>query len=168
LRGEDPSEVAGVLADLNVAALGANCTVGPAVLQDVVADLSRGHSKPVSVQPNAGLPRRLGRQLRYAHNVEYFADAAKQFVANGATIVGGCCGTTPAHVRAIAKAVAGLKPAPRQPDRAKARALVGKTHEPPPAVTWPGEAGFTVIVGMRPGLAPSQQQSSSVNGSMPM
>jgi homocysteine S-methyltransferase len=149
LRGEDPSEVAGVLADLNVAALGANCTVGPAVLQDVVADLSRGHSKPVSVQPNAGLPRRLGRQLRYAHNVEYFADAAKQFVANGATIVGGCCGTTPAHVRAIAKAVAGLKPAPRQPDRAKARALVGKTHEPPPAVTWPGEAGFTVIVGMR-------------------
>ena len=105
LRGEEPREAAAALAALNVAAIGANCTVGPAVLQDVVAELAAGCALPISVQPNAGVPRRLGRQLRYARNTEYFAEAARQFVASGATLVGGCCGTTPAHIRAVARAV---------------------------------------------------------------
>lgn len=48
-----------------------------------------------------GVPRRLGCQLRFAHNVDYFAEVARQFVANGSMIVGGCCGTTPAHARAV-------------------------------------------------------------------
>jgi homocysteine S-methyltransferase len=103
LRGEEPRAAAAALAALGVTALGANCTVGPAVLQDVVAELAAGCALPISVQPNAGAPRRLGRQLRYARNAEYFGEAGRRFVANGATVVGGCCGTTPAHIRAVAR-----------------------------------------------------------------
>lgn len=153
LRGEHPEDVAAVLTDLDVVAFGANCTVGPAVLQDVVAELTRGHGVPVSVQPNAGMPRRLGRQLRYAHNVDYFAEAARQFVANGATIVGGCCGTTPAHIRAVAKAVAGLDTVPRRSEpTGKATRDVIRTGGVPadpasPPVSWPYQ-DFVVLAGL--------------------
>ena len=112
LGGEEPRAAAAALAALNVTAIGANCTVGPAVLQEVVAELAAGAGLPVSVQPNAGVPRRLGRQLRYARNTDYFAEASRRFVASGATLVGGCCGTTPAHIRAIARAVRDLRPSP--------------------------------------------------------
>ena len=153
LRGEEPSAVAAMLVELDVAAIGANCTVGPAVLQDVVIELVRGCGLPVSVQPNAGLPRRLGRQLRYAHNVEYFAGAARQFVLHGACIVGGCCGTTPAHVRAVSKAVADLTPAPRtsRAGRPPARPVVAvaPAAPPPPSVDWLRAGEFVVVAGMR-------------------
>ena len=121
LGGEEPRAAVAALAALKVAAIGANCTVGPAVLQDVVAELAAGAGLPVSVQPNAGVPRRLGHQLRYARNTEYFAEASRRFVASGASLVGGCCGTTPAHIRAMARAVKGL-----QPNRADAHAAPGR------------------------------------------
>jgi methionine synthase I (cobalamin-dependent)/5,10-methylenetetrahydrofolate reductase len=152
LRGEDPDEAAAEIGALDVAALGANCTVGPAILQDVVAALAASCSLPISVQPNAGLPRRQGKHLQYAHNVEYFARAAQQFVANGATIVGGCCGTTPAHIRAVAKSVLGLTTVERPREagrRRQARSAVDASRSIPAAAeTWPG-AGFGVAVAMR-------------------
>jgi methionine synthase / methylenetetrahydrofolate reductase(NADPH) len=154
LRGEDPAEVAAMMAPLDVAAVGANCTVGPAVLQDVVAQLAAACALPVTVQPNAGMPRRLGRQLRYAHNTEYFADAARQFAANGATIIGGCCGTTPAHIRAIARSVTGLKPH-RRPTGPPAGSSHRVTHAGPPRpdrrppVVWPHSGRFVIAAGMR-------------------
>ncbi|GEL20457.1 homocysteine S-methyltransferase family protein [Pseudonocardia asaccharolytica] len=151
LRGEEPAEVAAVLSEYDLAAIGANCTVGPAVLQEVVAELAAATSLPVSVQPNAGTPRRLGRALRYAHNVDYFAEAAAQLVAKGATVVGGCCGTTPAHTRAMVKSVAGLAPL-RQAreqvtDRASLRVAAPVADPEPPRVAWrfPGE--FVVLSG---------------------
>lgn len=113
LRGEDPAAVVAALDRMDLAAFGANCTVGPAALQDVIAELAASSRCPISVQPNAGTPQRLGRQVRYVHNTAYFAAAAAEFIGNGASIVGGCCGTTPAHTRAIAKAVAGLVPVRR-------------------------------------------------------
>ncbi|MGQ0837274.1 bifunctional homocysteine S-methyltransferase/methylenetetrahydrofolate reductase [Actinokineospora sp.] len=149
LRGESPEEAAAALAGLDVAAIGANCTVGPAVLTDVVAALAAHSALPVSVQPNAGVPGRSGQSLRYAHNVDYFAEAAAQFVAGGATVIGGCCGTTPAHVRAIAAAVRPLTPLRR---KAKRRASV--VPQPDDAgervpVAWPLRREPTVIVGLR-------------------
>ncbi len=151
LRGEEPREAAAALAALKVAAIGANCTVGPAVLQDVVAELAAGCALPISVQPNAGVPRRLGRQLRYARNTEYFAEAARQFVASGATIVGGCCGTTPAHIRAVARAVrqepvrvtrgpSPVRPRPR---------VVSAKPDPGPPAGWPHHGRFVVVAGVR-------------------
>jgi homocysteine S-methyltransferase len=154
LRGEEPAAVAAVLAGLDVAAVGANCTVGPAALQDVVRQLAAGCQLPITVQPNAGMPRRLGRQLRYAHNTEYFAEAACGFVASGATIVGGCCGTTPAHIRAVARSVSGLKPSRplTATTIAAARPLVRAVPPRPDRrvpVAWPHAGRFVILAGLR-------------------
>lgn len=147
LRGEEPADAAAVLGELDLSAIGANCTVGPAVLQDVVAELARAVPLPVSVQPNAGVPRRLGSQVRYAHDTAYFADAARQFVAAGATVVGGCCGTTPAHVRAIARTVSALEPSRMLPRRARV--------EPPASA--PAEATTPRGEGAGPGWPPQDR-----------
>jgi methionine synthase / methylenetetrahydrofolate reductase(NADPH) len=151
LRGEDPAEAAAVLAELPVAALGANCTVGPAVLVGVVDELARATGLPISVQPNAGLPQRLGSQVRYARNAAYFADAAQRFVAAGATLVGGCCGTTPAHVRAISHAIAGLPPAPRTPTTRAVARPTAPTGIPlaQSAAGWPWDGELVVAVGLQ-------------------
>ncbi len=151
LRGEDPAEAALVLSDLPVTALGANCTVGPAVLVGVVGELARGTELPVSVQPNAGIPQRLGGQVRYARNAAYFAEAVQRFVAAGATLLGGCCGTTPAHVRAISQAVAALAPIQRSPTprvAARRASPAGARVAPPPA-GWPWEGELVVAAGLR-------------------
>ncbi|HEX6402872.1 MAG TPA: bifunctional homocysteine S-methyltransferase/methylenetetrahydrofolate reductase [Pseudonocardiaceae bacterium] len=149
LRGEDPPSVAAAVSELPVIALGANCTVGPAVLVGVVAELARNTQLPVSVQPNAGMPQRLGGQLRYARNAAYFAEAAQRFVTAGATLLGGCCGTTPAHVRAISQAVAALPPIqrPRTAPRPAAAAAARVVQQPAPA--WPWEGELVVAAGLQ-------------------
>ena len=153
LRGEDPAQAAAVLSSLRVSALGANCTVGPAVLVDVVGELARAIDLPVSVQPNAGVPHRLGRQIRYARNAAYFAEAAPRFVAAGATLLGGCCGTTPAHVRAVSHAVAALPPAQRAPQRSPltgstiVRGVPARAEAPCPG--WPWEGELVVAAGLQ-------------------
>lgn len=151
LAGEDPATVAATLAELAPEAIGANCTVGPAVLQDVVAELVGACDLPVTVQPNAGVPQQSGHQLTYANNAEYFADAARSFVDVGAGVVGGCCGTTPAHVRAISGAVAERTPAPRpDPPASTPRrpapvvALRPPTEEPEEPIAWPRPGEFVV------------------------
>ncbi|MDQ3825312.1 MAG: homocysteine S-methyltransferase family protein, partial [Actinomycetota bacterium] len=149
LRGEDPAQAAAVLSDLPVAALGANCTVGPAVLVGVVAELARNTQLPVSVQPNAGAPQRLGGQLRYARNVAYFAEAAHRFVTAGATLLGGCCGTTPAHVRAISQAVAALPPIQRPRTAPRPAVAAGTRAVQQPAPAWPWEGELVIAVGLQ-------------------
>ncbi|MDQ3760884.1 MAG: bifunctional homocysteine S-methyltransferase/methylenetetrahydrofolate reductase [Actinomycetota bacterium] len=155
LRGEDPAEAAAVLSDLRVTALGANCTVGPAVLVSVVGELARSTGVPVSVQPNAGVPQRLGKQVRYARNAAYFAEAAHRFVAAGATLLGGCCGTTPAHVRAISHVVDVLPSVQRPPASAAAArrpsSIGTRTVQPAPGSGWPAhwEGELVVAVGLQ-------------------
>jgi methionine synthase I (cobalamin-dependent)/5,10-methylenetetrahydrofolate reductase len=106
LGGETPREVASVLSALPVAALGTNCTVGPQRMLAVAEDLVRYSSVPVSAQPNAGQPRRVGaRTFEFSIDGGYFARYLGRFAAAGVTIVGGCCGTTPTHIRAAAEAV---------------------------------------------------------------
>ena len=149
LRGEDPAEAAAVLSGLPIIALGANCTVGPAVLVSVVAELARHTELPVAVQPNAGMPQRLGGQVRYARNAAYFAEAAHRFVAAGATLLGGCCGTTPAHVRAISQAIAALPPIQRPPTAPAEARTATATRTVPPAPVWPWEGELVVAVGLQ-------------------
>ncbi len=153
LRGADPAAVVAALDRLDLAAIGANCTVGPAALQDVIAELAAAAELPIIVQPNAGTPQRLGRQVRYVHNTAYFAAAAAEFVGNGATIVGGCCGTTPAHTRAVAKAVAGLLPSPRSRRatptlRERVPVVPSAPEHVPDPPAWPRDAGFVIIAGL--------------------
>ncbi|MGH3767846.1 MAG: bifunctional homocysteine S-methyltransferase/methylenetetrahydrofolate reductase [Pseudonocardiaceae bacterium] len=149
LRGEDPAEAAAALSELPVTALGANCTVGPAVLLGVVSELARGTALPVAVQPNAGIPQRLGGQVRYARNAAYFGEAVRRFVDAGATLLGGCCGTTPAHVRAISQAVAALPPNLPTPRVAMRRVSPAGTRVAPPAPGWPWEGELVVAAGLQ-------------------
>jgi methionine synthase / methylenetetrahydrofolate reductase(NADPH) len=106
LGGETPREVASVLNSMPVAMLGTNCTVGPARMLVVAEDLVRYSDVPVSGQPNAGQPRRVGpRTFEFSIDGGYFARYLGRFAAAGVTLVGGCCGTTPTHIRAAAEAV---------------------------------------------------------------
>jgi methionine synthase / methylenetetrahydrofolate reductase(NADPH) len=106
LGGETPREVATVLSGLPVAMLGTNCTIGPQRMLTVAEDLVRYASVPVSAQPNAGQPRRTGpRSFEFAIDGGYFARYIRRFTEAGVSLVGGCCGTTPTHIRAAADAV---------------------------------------------------------------
>jgi homocysteine S-methyltransferase len=116
LGGDSPEEVATTLTGLGVTALGANCTLGPQGLLDILAELARWTTLPLTAQPNAGPPTLTDGRFQYtASDPAYFGRQARRFVELGATLVGGCCGTTPAHIEAVASAVSGVRraPAPR-------------------------------------------------------
>jgi methionine synthase / methylenetetrahydrofolate reductase(NADPH) len=111
LGGESPREVAEVLNGLPVAAVGTNCTLGPQGVLSIIEALVPHTHLPVSAQPNAGLPRRVdGRRFEYSADDEYFARYARRLVEAGATLIGGCCGTTPAQIQAAATEVSGMMP----------------------------------------------------------
>jgi methionine synthase I (cobalamin-dependent)/5,10-methylenetetrahydrofolate reductase len=121
LGGETPREVATVLSGLPVAMIGTNCTIGPQRMLVVAEDLVRYSAVPVSAQPNAGQPRRTGpRSFEFAIDGGYFSRYLTRFADAGVTVVGGCCGTTPTHIRA---AVEELRPSARR--RAGTAAAVG-------------------------------------------
>jgi methionine synthase / methylenetetrahydrofolate reductase(NADPH) len=121
LGGESPREVASVLSDLPIAMLGTNCTLGPQGVLSVVEALVPHTALPVSAQPNAGLPRRVsGRRFEYHVDGAYFARYARRLVEAGAALVGGCCGTTPAQIQAVAGEISGLSPALARRPRAAA------------------------------------------------
>ena len=109
LGGETPREVATVLSGLPVAMLGTNCTIGPQRMLAVAEDLIRYSAVPVSAQPNAGQPRRVGaRSFEFSIDGGYFARYLGRFADAGVALVGGCCGTTPTHIKAAADAVRSL------------------------------------------------------------
>ena len=105
LGGETPREVATVLSGLPVTMIGTNCTIGPQRMLTIAEDLVRYSAVPVSAQPNAGQPRRTGpRSFEFAIDGGYFSRYLARFADAGVTVVGGCCGTTPTHIRAAARA----------------------------------------------------------------
>ncbi len=118
--GHAPDEVAREVSALPVQVIGANCSVGSSVLYDVLVLLHQAApGLPIAIQPNAGLPSRLGERLIYLSSPAYMAEYASRMLDAGARMVGGCCGTTPAHVRAMRDAVDR-----HVPDAARARRAV--------------------------------------------
>jgi methionine synthase I (cobalamin-dependent)/5,10-methylenetetrahydrofolate reductase len=110
LGGETPHEVASVLGELPIAMLGSNCTTGPQRMLAVVENLVQYSSLPVSAQPNAGQPRRVGqRRFEFSIDGSYFARYLRRFAEAGAALVGGCCGTTPTHIEAAAVGLADVR-----------------------------------------------------------
>ncbi|MEO8168070.1 MAG: bifunctional homocysteine S-methyltransferase/methylenetetrahydrofolate reductase [bacterium] len=99
--------------DLKPDAIGLNCSVGPKSMLDALERLKTMTTIPISVQPNAGLPMNVGGRNIYMTSPEYIAEYSKRFIQTGASIVGGCCGTNPDHIRAIRRAVKALQPAKR-------------------------------------------------------
>jgi len=107
-----PTNAAAQLKNKNVQVIGANCTLGPQALLPILAELAAVDNIRVSAMPNAGFPKREGDRIVYPKSSpEYFALFAREAAALGVRILGGCCGTTPAHIRAMAEAVKSLRPA---------------------------------------------------------
>ncbi len=100
--------IAEIAAHEAVTAVGLNCSLGPSDMLEGLKRLREVTVKPISIQPNAGLPRRFEGRTLYMCTPEYMAEYAKRFFENGARIIGGCCGTTPAHIREIVKSVRAL------------------------------------------------------------
>ncbi len=108
----DPAEkVARILDSLPVDVIGANCSVGPAAMLEIAPKLLSGTRKPVSAMPNAGYPRTHEGRMIYMTTPEYLETYAKRLIRAGVRLIGGCCGTTPAHIRAVHHAVRALSPA---------------------------------------------------------
>jgi methionine synthase / methylenetetrahydrofolate reductase(NADPH) len=112
IGGTRPQDAWEALKNESIQAVGANCTIGPQLLIPVLRELAGRASLPLSAMPNAGFPKRIGDRIVYPRSSpEYFALFAREAVDLGARILGGCCGTTPEHIRAIAEAVKKLHPA---------------------------------------------------------
>src|SRR5262249_15810031 len=115
LQGHTPEVVAARLAEAGADMVGANCSVGPLRMLEVIHRLAAAGGLPLSVQPNAGLPQFVDGRFVYLTNPEYFADYAGRFAEAGARLIGGCCGTTPAHVAAMRGALDRLHPEMARP-----------------------------------------------------
>ncbi len=112
MMGTSPSQVIRALAPLGLAAIGANCGKTLDAMEQITAEMAGlSAGLPLWIKPNAGLPK--GIPPRYETRPEEMAEYAVRYVRAGARIVGGCCGTTPEHVRAIAHAVQGLQDPPK-------------------------------------------------------
>jgi methionine synthase I (cobalamin-dependent)/5,10-methylenetetrahydrofolate reductase len=118
LSGETPTNVTLTLAALGVDVIGSNCSVGPAGIEDTIHEMAQalhsvtGDSREIllSAQPNAGLPARVENRFLYVSTPHYFAEYARRFAASGVRLIGGCCGTTPAHIGAMHAALKDVLP----------------------------------------------------------
>ena len=105
--------------------IGVNCSIGPQVVLEAIERLVRVVEVPVSAQPNAGLPRDVADRKIYMASPEYMAEYARRMVEAGARFVGGCCGTTPAHIKAIRSFVRSAQPAAQVSTSPPARTSIG-------------------------------------------
>jgi homocysteine S-methyltransferase len=130
LHGTPPDVFVPELEALGATVVGTNCSVGPAGMLETIERMARVAHVPLSAQPNAGRPREIEGRNIYLSSPEYMASYARRFVNSGVRLVGGCCGTTPDHIRHIKAAVRALAtttpPAARarEAERAAAPALV--------------------------------------------
>jgi methionine synthase / methylenetetrahydrofolate reductase (NADH) len=134
-----PFLAASLLKDKNVQVIGANCTLGPQSLLPILQELSNTGNCCISGMPNAGFPKREGDRIVYPKSSpEYFAQFAREAAGLGVRILGGCCGTTPAHIRAMADAVKSLRPAKQH----SAATVVAAAQPAPPAQERDPESKF--------------------------
>ena len=121
LLGTEIGAALTALEPFEVDAIGLNCATGPKEMNDAVRYLALNSTKEVSVLPNAGLPQNVGGHAVYKLSPSELAEYHKHFVQDyGVRIVGGCCGTTPEHLKAVVDAVSGVEPAKRNVKRAGA------------------------------------------------
>ncbi|HLN57611.1 MAG TPA: bifunctional homocysteine S-methyltransferase/methylenetetrahydrofolate reductase [Thermoanaerobaculia bacterium] len=110
--GESAPHALATLALAGADAVGMNCTLGPQETHDVFVRLPNSIAVPLSVMPNAGYPTLVHGRNVYLSSPDYLRDYARAFAEAGAAIIGGCCGTTPEHIRAMANAISGASRAP--------------------------------------------------------
>jgi methionine synthase / methylenetetrahydrofolate reductase(NADPH) len=105
LDGSAPETFAPKLAEWGADVIGCNCSVGPVAMLEAMERVRGVTSLPLSAQPNAGIPRSVDGRNIYLCSPEYMASYARKFVAAGVRVVGGCCGTTPEHIRVMKSAL---------------------------------------------------------------
>src|SRR2546426_974375 len=120
------------LKEENVQVIGANCTLGPQALLPILQELVSVNDRPVSAMPNAGFPKRQGDRIVYPRSSpEYFALFAREAADLGVRLIGGCCGTTPEHIRALAEAVKSWRPSrSASPSQAAVEVAPGSARHP--------------------------------------
>ena len=112
MTGASPSAMVAMLEGLGVCALGANCSLGPAQMKEIVDEYLRTASVPVLLKPNAGLPRSENGSTVYDVYPEEFSDIMTGYVKAGIRLAGGCCGTSPDYIRALKEKTKDLSPLP--------------------------------------------------------
>ena len=134
LFGATPETFTTQLDEWDADVIGLNCGVGPAIVLNAIEKMRTFTTRKLSAQPNAGLPRDVGGRQIYMCSPEYMAEYSRRIIQAGAKFVGGCCGTTPAHIKMIADALRQFSPRVQQvavPDASKV-----SVHElKPPDVT---------------------------------
>lgn len=125
LYGTDATTAAVVLESLGAAAVGANCSTGPAGMKQVIADMAACTEIPIIAKPNAGLPFLDGGRTCYDMDAETFAKEMKVLVEAGASVLGGCCGTTPEYIRKLCDSF-GKGPVPERAGRGGTRYLASE------------------------------------------
>ena len=108
--GATPEDVVRALDRFGADIIGLNCSVGPQTILEAIEKMIPLTQRKLSAQPNAGMPRDVGGRSMYMASAEYMAEYARHLVHAGARVVGGCCGTTPEHIRAMCEYVRPLSP----------------------------------------------------------
>ncbi len=127
VTGTDPQSAAVILENMGASVIGVNCSLGPEQLVPVVKILAGNCSVPISVQPNAGMPYLEDGKTKFPMDAKTFGSWGAKLVEAGATYLGGCCGTTPDHIRELALNVKNISPAPRRFNRPLMLASRSKT-----------------------------------------
>jgi methionine synthase I (cobalamin-dependent)/5,10-methylenetetrahydrofolate reductase len=134
--GATPEDIARSLDAWGADVIGLNCSVGPQTILEAIEKMVPHTKKKLSAQPNAGMPRDVGGRSMYMASPEYMATYARHLVQAGARVVGGCCGTTPEHIKAMAEGVRPLAPRVASAEREHARTVEqAATASQRPAVT---------------------------------
>lgn len=162
LLGDSPAQVGEALAELDVDALGANCSGGPAQLVRVLRAMqSAAPDRVLWARPNAGWPEQVGGRVMYSAGPDYFGEYALAFRQLGVTVIGGCCGTTPTHIKAMREALD--DPSRSAPDvvviqEANGTDTAAGPHEPTELARELEAGHFVVSVEMPPprGIAPDK------------
>jgi methionine synthase I (cobalamin-dependent)/5,10-methylenetetrahydrofolate reductase len=108
--GDPPASIAQRLELAGADVIGLNCSVGPDVMLDAIEELAAHTGRKISCQPNAGLPREVNGRQMYMASPDYMGKYAKRLIHRGVKFLGGCCGTTPEHIKVMADAVRPLSP----------------------------------------------------------
>jgi len=130
--GTDVSTIALRLSEWEVDVVGLNCSVGPVGILSAIEEMAKHTDKPLSAQPNAGNPKDVGDRKIYLASPEYMATYGKFIIEAGARFVGGCCGTTPDHIRELRNYVASTQPRQETPRVSSAEVDLGTSREAVP------------------------------------
>lgn len=151
--GLQPADAAREMDSWGSDVIGVNCCDGPQGVFEAVKRMSQVTSRPLSAMPNAGLPKMVHGRMLYLASPEYVAEYARRYAQIGVQLIGGCCGTTPAHIAEMKKFLRTLKPGARKTHEIVIERKVEKAerplHELPPPIPPEEKSAFGAVLGKK-------------------